>query len=83
MVGEGSVIRDVRYDEAYRCIQAAGASGLAMKELADCLHLSVTPYLYTLTDQMAAAGWIVKKQSVVKTGRGYRMGWLMFLPSEG
>jgi hypothetical protein len=70
-----SPIKEERYKQAYSCIGEGGKEGVTLAEIAKCLSIKVSPYLRNMVEEMIGYGWVQKKQAMIQTGRGLRMGW--------
>jgi len=77
-----SQIRDTRYNQTWQCVVAADGAGVTVQDVAKCLGVKVTPYLRQILDEMVGFKWVEKKQEMIQTGRGLRMGW-KFYPVVG
>lgn len=80
---EHSPVRDLRYQQAYECVSKAGGAGATLVEIGECLGVKVSPYLRDVMDEMVGFGWVSKTQSMIKTKRGLRMGWLFVVVPGG
>lgn len=77
-----SPIREERIKQVYAIVRRAGDAGATIQEVAKALPakadgkpMTVTPYLTGMLDELVAAGWLRKEQSIIQTNRGARMGW--------
>lgn len=75
-------IREAKLKEVYLCVSGAGESGATVQDVAKCLNVKVTPYVYELLDQLIAMQWARKEQGIIQTGRGARMGWRYYVIPE-
>lgn len=77
-----SPIREAKLKEVYLCVHGAGEAGATVQDVAKCLNVKVTPYVYELLDQMIDLNWARKEQGIIQTGRGARMGWRYYVVPE-